>query len=89
MLQFQLLELFAFRVKIYAANFAFNLVETDIIETLETCARYRAHAVVWHQKMLFPPHEDGFSLGGIANDDRSLTSLLLKWTKGCKFGPVT
>lgn len=88
MFQFQLLELFAFRVEIDAAHFAFNLVEANIIETLKTGARYCADAVVWHQKMLFPSHEDSFSLGGIANDDGSLTGLLLKWTKGCKFRPV-
>lgn len=39
--------------------------------------------------MLFPSHEDVFSLGYIRNGDRAPSSVLLVWPEGAELGPMT
>lgn len=75
-------------MKIDSAHFTLDLVKANIIEPFEAGACYRTDAVVWHQKVLFPAHEDSFSLSSIANSDGALASLLLEGTKSGEFGPV-
>lgn len=46
-----------------------HLVEANIVESLEAGARNGPHPVVWHEEMLFPPHENVLALGYILHDD--------------------
>jgi len=50
--------LLAFGVKIDAFNATRDLVEANVVKALEACPAYCADAVVWHQKILFPAHEE-------------------------------
>ena len=49
--------LFAFCVKIYSFDASRNLVEANVVETLETRAINRLHAVVRDKKIFFPTHK--------------------------------
>ena len=57
--------LFTLGMEINAADRAPRLVETDVIEPLETRPGYRAHAVVGDEEIFLPPHEDVFPLGKV------------------------
>ena len=62
MLQIQLLILLALRVEINPTDTPVNLIKTDVIEPFEAGARDRLDAVVWHEEVFFPAHEDVLAL---------------------------
>ena len=75
-------------MKVYAADFALDLIEADVIEALEACACYRLHPMVGNQEMLLPPHKDILFLGDVVDRHGASPRLLLVWTKCIKLGPV-
>jgi hypothetical protein len=58
MLQIQLLILFTLGMEINPTNTAIPLTKTNVIKPLETRARDRFHAVVRHEEVFFPAHEN-------------------------------
>ena len=50
--------LLALRMKVNTTDFSFSHVHADVVEALETSARYIALAMIRDQKMLLPSHED-------------------------------
>lgn len=62
MLQIQLLILLTLRMEINPTNTSINLIKANVIKTLETRARDRLHAVVRHEEVFFPAHENVFAL---------------------------
>lgn len=62
MLQIQLLILLTLRMEINPTNTPINLIKTNVIKPLETGARDRLDAVVRHEEVLFPAHEDVLAL---------------------------
>lgn len=80
--------LFALGVKIDSTHFSLDLVEADIVEALKTRAGYGTHAVVWHQKVFLPSHEDILPLGHISNGIMTVSRLLLNRPECIEFGPM-
>jgi hypothetical protein len=62
MLQIQLLILLTLRMEVNPTNTPINLIETDVIKPLETRARNSLHAMIRHEEVFFPAHEDVFAL---------------------------
>jgi hypothetical protein len=62
MFQLQFLELLAFGMEVNPIHGSRHLIEADVIETLEARARDLSHAVIGHQKVFLPSHEDVFLL---------------------------
>lgn len=60
--QFQLLVSLALGVEIDSTHTSFNLVEAYIVETFEACACNSLDAMVGHQKVLLPSHEEVLAL---------------------------
>lgn len=54
--------LFALCVEIHAGDGAFDLVEAYVIKSLKARPRDGPNAVIRHQKIFFPTHEDIFAL---------------------------
>jgi len=54
--------LLALSVEIYPTHATRALVEADVIEPLETGTRDCLDFVIRHQEVLFPPHEEVFSM---------------------------
>lgn len=52
-------------MKVDSRDGSFHLVEANIIEALEACARDGSHPVIGHEEVLLPPHKDMFTLGKI------------------------
>jgi hypothetical protein len=88
MSQLQLLESLALRVEIYAANLAFDLVETDVVEALEASTRDGSNTVVGNQEMLLPTHKDVLFLGWILSRKLAILDFLLQWPESGELGPV-
>lgn len=80
--------LFAFRMEIDTADLPFELIEADVVETLETSAGYRPYAVVWHQEMLFPAHEDRVLLTDVRDGHGPFSSQFLEGPEGTEPSPV-
>jgi iron-sulfur cluster repair protein YtfE (RIC family) len=49
--------LLTFSMKVDALDAARDLVETDVVETLKRCATDGSHAMIRHEEVLFPAHE--------------------------------
>lgn len=62
MLQIQLLVLLTLCVEIYPTDTTVALVETYVVESLEAGAGDRFHAVVRHEEIFLPAHEDVLTL---------------------------
>lgn len=75
-------------MKIDAANFSLDLIETNIIKTFEACTRYCAYPMVRDEEVFLPTHEDILSLRHIPNDNRPFTSLFLIRPKGIELTPM-
>ena len=75
-------------MKIYATNFALDLVEANIIEPLETRTRNSTDSMVRYQKVLFPTHEDIVFLSHIWDKHWPLAGALLKRAEGAELGPM-
>ena len=75
-------------MKVNAAHGARDLVETDVVEALEAGARYGADAVVRHEEILLPPHEDVLALGEVFVVEVGLLRLLGERAPGGEAGPV-
>lgn len=58
--------LFTLGVKIDAADISIDLVEADVVETLEAGAGDCAHTVVGHEKVLLPAHKQCVARGIVA-----------------------
>ena len=80
--------LFALGVEVDATDFPLHLVEADIVEPLEAGTCYSTHAMIRHQKVFFPSHENILPLGNIPNHNMALTRLLLEGPEGIKFAPM-
>lgn len=75
-------------MKINPAYFAFNLVETYVIEALKACTSYRSHPVVRYEEVLFPTHEDIFPLCDVVDCDRASFRLASQRPKCAELSPV-
>lgn len=62
MLQIQLLILLTLRVEVNPTDTPVNLIKTDVVEPLEAGACDRLDAVIWHEEVFFPAHEDVLAL---------------------------
>ena len=62
MLQIQLLILLTLRMEINSTDTPINLIKTNVIEALEAGACDCLDAVVWHEEIFFPAHEDVLAL---------------------------
>lgn len=80
--------LFAPCVEIYPANVAVDLVETNIIESLEARAGYFSNAMVRNEKNFFPSHEDILTLRAILIVKVGLFGLLSQRAPGRESPPV-
>ena len=61
-LQIQLLILLTLRMEINPTDTPVNLIKTDVVEPLEAGACDRLDAVIWHEEVFFPAHEDVLAL---------------------------
>lgn len=59
--------LFAPRVKVYSTDRPLPHIEADVVEALEAGAADCPHAMVWHEEVLLPAHEDVFTLSQISH----------------------
>ena len=80
--------LLALGVEVDAADGARNLVEADVVEALEAGARDLAHAVVGHQEVLLPAHEDVLALGPVRQPEVRAARLLGQRPPGREAVPV-
>ena len=80
--------LLAFRMKVYPAHLPLELVEANVVEALKARSSDGSHAVVRNQEVLFPAHEDVLSLRDVMYSNASLSSLLVKRSKGAELAPV-
>lgn len=75
-------------MEIYPTHSPCYLVETDIVEPFETCARDGPNTVVRHQKVLFPSHEDILPLRKVLVVEVRFLGLLGQGTPSWKSCPV-
>lgn len=88
MFQLELLVFFTFGMKINATDATRDLIKANIVKPFKTGTRNGAHAVVWHQKILLPPHENVFPLHGVFVAGVWALRLLLERSPGRKPSPV-
>ena len=65
-------------MKIDTVDGACHLIEANVVESLEARTIDLAHAVIWHQKFLFPAHEHVFAVCAVLIMKIGLLSLLRK-----------
>lgn len=75
-------------MKVYPTNSAFNLVEANIVESLETRSRYSPHPMIRNEEIFFPPHEHVLSLREIAVGEVGSLGMLCQRTKCWEPCPV-
>ncbi|KAB8339177.1 hypothetical protein FH972_022112 [Carpinus fangiana] len=75
-------------MEIDAANCAFLLVKTDVVESLETGARDGADAVVRYQEVLLPAHENVLAVGKVLVVELGLPGFPRQRLPGWKAIPV-
>ena len=74
--------LLAFGVEIYPAHLALPLVEANVVKPFETGAVEGGHAVVGHEEVLLPAHEDVLALREVWYRYRdTLSYLFAVWPK--------
>jgi len=80
--------LLALGMEVNPAHGPCHLIETDIVKSLETGAHDLTHAVVRHQKRLFPAHEDVFALRVVLVVEVWFLGRFGQRAPGGKAGPV-
>lgn len=88
MFELQLLILLALGVKVDAADATRTLIEADVVEALEASACYGLDSVIWHQEVLFPTHEEMFTLCNILKSEIGRFGGLGEGPPGREAGPV-
>lgn len=76
-------------MEINSTHCPFLLVEADVVESLEASTVDRPDSVIWHEEMLFPPHEDIVLRRKVRNGYRAFARLLRVWSEGGKLVPMT
>ena len=76
-------------MKVDPAHFAFQLIEADVIKSLEARTGDGSHAVIRNQEVFFPAHKDIFPLRNVLNCDASFPGLFVKRSEGAELAPVT
>jgi len=80
--------LFALGVEVDTVDAALDLVEADVVEALEAGAVDGAHAVIGHEEVLLPAHEEVFLLGPGARQGIWARSVLGQGLVGREAGPM-
>lgn len=75
-------------MKVNPANLPLNLVETDVVEPLETRPADRRNPVVRHQEPLLPPHEYVLLLRQVPYEDGALARRARVGAERGELGPV-
>ena len=80
--------LLTFGMEVDTADGTIDLVEADVVESLEAGAKNLAYTVIWDEKGFFPPHEDIFALVKVLVVEFGFFGLLCKWSESGEAGPV-
>lgn len=75
-------------MEIYPANIAFQLIKTNIVESLEAGAGNSPDTVIRDQEVFLPPHKDMLALIQIFVRKVRLLHLLRQWTPCGESRPV-
>ena len=75
-------------MEIYSTDSSLNLVEADVVETLEARTVDCPNAVVGYEKVFFPPHKDVLLLRIVLYQDIALLGLLRKLSESAKLCPM-
>lgn len=78
----------ALRMEVNTAHGTFNLIETDIVKSLEAGARNGSHPMVGNKEIFFPSHEHVLTLSKVAVSEISPLRLFGKWFPSRKTGPM-
>ena len=76
------------RMEIDPINGDRHLIEADIVKSLKTCTVDLAHAMIWHQEFLFPPHEHILAVCAVLVMEIGLFGLLRKRSPSGKASPM-
>ena len=76
-------------MKIDPANFALELIETDVVESFETCTSDGADSMIGHKEVFFPAHKDALLLRSIGDQHWALSRVFLIRPERAELGPVT
>lgn len=71
--------LLALSVKVNALYATGHLIEANVVEAFETCATDGAHAMVWHQEVLFPAHKQMFLLHPVLGHQFRTRGVFREW----------
>ena len=80
--------LLALRMEVDPTHGSRNLIETYIVESLETRAHDLPNSMIWHQKVFFPPHEDILPLCAVLVAKIRFLRLLSQWPPRRESSPV-
>ena len=75
-------------MKIDSIDGARDLIEADIVKSLEARTIDLTHAMIWHQEFLLPAHKHVFPVGAILVVEVGLLGLLRKRPPSGKARPV-
>lgn len=78
----------ALRMEVNTTHGSLNLIEADIVESLEASARDSSHPMVRDKEILLPSHEHMLTLSKVAVREISPLGLFGKWFPSGKTGPV-
>lgn len=78
----------AFCMEINTADRSFNLIEADVVESLEAGSRDGPNTMIRNEEVLFPSHEHVLALGKVSICKISSLGLFGKRLPGRKSGPV-
>lgn len=75
-------------MKVYAADFTFDLIEANVVKPLKTSASDSPDSVVWDQEVLFPPHENVFLLCNIPHTQCTFSCVLVELAERTELSPM-
>jgi hypothetical protein len=75
-------------MEVNTAHRSLNLIEADIVKSLEASARDGSHPMVWDKEIFLPPHEHVLTLSEVAIRKISSLRLFGKWFPSGETGPV-
>lgn len=78
----------ALRMEVNTAHGSLNLIEADVVETLEASARDGSHPMVGNEEIFLPSHEHVLTLSKVAVGEISALRLFGEWFPSGKTGPV-
>jgi hypothetical protein len=88
MLQIQLLILLTLRMEINPTNTPIDLIKANIIKPFKTSARDGLDAVVRHEEVFFPAHENVLALLVVFQRERGRFGGFCQWAPGWEACPV-